>query len=199
MSEVTIPARGEDRELTQLFLAQYDAPAYVRRARGVQDALDQLRERCRRQRDEWLPMVRTRLGILRALAGDWNRLRTHLADDEQLAILQNLFAELEPRLRVQIAPTSSARRLRQALRELVQSLMRFNRRWQAYLPTVDLTELNALRDGYNRYFLLEKECAVRSVRLARQGFTRLPPFTREDLAALAPPLPVPQLAPNEPV
>ena len=59
------------------------------------------------------------------------------------------------------------------------------------LEETDLTEVNALREGYNRYYLLEKECAVRSARLARQGFRRLEPVTLEELAALLPPLPVP--------
>jgi hypothetical protein len=56
-----------------------------------------------------------------------------------------------------------------------------------------LGPLNELRDGYNRYYLLEKECAIRSVALARRGFTPLPPLTLDDLAVLLPPLPVPQL------
>jgi hypothetical protein len=53
--------------------------------------------------------------------------------------------------------------------------------------------VNGLREGYNRYYLLEKECALRSPRLARQGFVRLPAVTVDDLAAQLPPLPVPQL------
>jgi hypothetical protein len=77
---------------------------------------------------------------------------------------------------------------------LIPALERFNRRWEAFLPTVDLTSLNRLREGYNRYYLLEKECAVRSVVVARRGFSPLPPLTQTDLAALLPCLPVPQLS-----
>jgi hypothetical protein len=57
---------------------------------------------------------------------------------------------------------------------------------------VDLSQVNALRDGYNRYYVLEKECASRSPRTARHGFRPLPPLTADDLAALLPPLPVPR-------
>ena len=56
------------------------------------------------------------------------------------------------------------------------------------LLTVDLARVNQLRDGYNRYYVLEKECAVRSPKVARQGFRPLPPLTTADLAAELPPL-----------
>jgi len=69
----------------------------------------------------------------------------------------------------------------------------FNRRWFDFLPTVDLTAVNEARDGYNRYYLLEKECAMRSPRLARQGFERLECFTIGELMTMLPILPIPKL------
>src|SRR5205823_2559018 len=99
---------------------------------------------------------------LRALAGGWEAVRPHLAGDEEVGVLEGLESALEPRLRAPVAPTRSARAVRRALRELVASLERFNRRWAEYLPTVDLRPVNELREGYNRYYLLEKECALRS-------------------------------------
>jgi hypothetical protein len=189
-----LPILGRDEhKIFKQILGQYDVPAYVRRARQVQDGYDQLIARCLRQRDEWLPLVRSRLGTLQALAGDWGKLRPCLADDDQVRTLAQLHADLEPRLRLPVEPTSSARHLRQALRELTDSLERFNRRWRTFLPSVDLTWINDLRAGYNRYYVLEKECAVRSARVARQGFQVLPRLTVEDLFAVLPPLPVPQL------
>src|SRR5207248_8519725 len=131
---------------------------------------------------------------LQALAGDWMVLRPWLADDEQLQVLRDLEVLVQPRLRARIQPTSSPRMLRRALLELTASIERFNQRWQAYLPTVDRTTINDLRDGYNRYYLLEKECAVRSPRLARQGFRRLEPLTLEQLAELLARLAMPWLA-----
>jgi hypothetical protein len=139
-------------------------------------------------------MVRLRLGVLQGLAGDWNRLQPWLTNDEQIEVLRQLYAVLEPRLRLPVEPTFSKRQLRRALRELIPALERFNQRWRAFLPTVDLVLVNQLREGYNRYYLLEKECAVRSVVVARQGFTPLKPMTLDDLTALLPPLLVPQLA-----
>jgi hypothetical protein len=134
-------------------------------------------------------MVRLRLGTLHALAGDWLRLRPHLANDEHLAILQELHSELQPRLQIPVAATHSPTRLRRALVDLQASLARFNRLWQKAVQTIDLGAINDIRDGYNRNFLVEKECAVGSARLARLGFQRLAPITHADLIQLFPPLP----------
>jgi hypothetical protein len=174
-------------------MAQYDAPAYVRRALRVQAAFDALVDRCRQQRDEWLAMVRLRVGMLRALAGTWDALLPLLADGGQLALLRGLHDELDPALRVAVEPTTSARTLRYALEELRESMARFNRRWQEFLAGVDVSEVNGLREGYNRYYLVEKECALRSATAARYGFRRMEPLAPADLAALFPPLPVPEV------
>jgi hypothetical protein len=176
----------------QQLLALFDVPAYVRRGLRVQQAFDDLIADCRRRRGEWLEVTRALLGVLRGLAGGWDALRPILADDEQLNRLRRLEAELDPRPRLAEPPTTSRRALRRALRELRESLQRFNRRWAAFLAEADLSPVNALRDGYNRYYILEKECASRSPRTARHGFRPLPPLTADDLAALLPPLPVPR-------
>jgi hypothetical protein len=191
MDEIPIPGSGNVRDLHSHVLAQYGPPAYIRRGAQVEAAYEQLFNHCRRQRDEWLAMPRLCLGVLHTLAGEWPRLRPLVADDGQLAVLVELETILQPRSRLETEATSSTRKLRLALRDLVESLERFNRRWQVFLPTVDLTSINQLRDGYNRYYVLEKECAVRSPRIARQGFRPLPPLAVTDLAAALPPLPVP--------
>ncbi len=182
--------RPDNVELGQL-LSHHDAPAFVRRDRRVREAFERLRDRCQRQRDEWLDMTRTRIGMLHALAGDWGLLAPLLADEEQLHVVRQLHVTLEPELRVPVASTSSIRNLRRALRELVESLERFNRRWRQFLQEVDLTEVNDLREGYNRYYLLEKECAMRSARLARQRFQPFASVTREELAGRFPLLAIP--------
>jgi hypothetical protein len=191
VDEVPILGVQETKDAFKTFQAMYGAPAYVRRAREVEAALERLLQRCRTQRDEWLPMVRLRLGILKALAGAWPALAPLLADEKQLGQLEQMERDLAPSLRAPVAPTASRRRLRRALLELRASVEHFNRRWQAYLSAVDLDAVNGLRDGYNRYYVLEKECAVRSPRLAREGFVRLEPLTTAHLFAALPPLPVP--------
>lgn len=194
MEEEIILGRDESGEIFKRFLSQYDAPAYIRRARGVQAAWEQLLDQCRSRRAEWLGMVRLRIGILHALAGDWNNLQPFLADEEQLDTLRYLLAALASPLRAPIEPTKSARALRHALHELCESLERFNQRWSEFLTGIDLGAVNELRDGYNRYYVLEKECAVRSPRVARQGFVPLQPLTVDDLVSQFPLLPVPRLS-----
>jgi hypothetical protein len=190
VEEVPILGRGDERQIVNEFFANYDAPAYVRRARRVQEALEAVLAKCRRQRDEWLGVARTRLGLLRGLAGGWEALRPWLTE-EGLDVLRFLETELAPRPRVPIEITHSPRVLERAFRDLCASLERFNRRWLAFLLSVDLAPVNELREGYNRYYLLEKECAMRSPRLARQGFQHLEPLSAATLAETFPPLPVP--------
>lgn len=137
-------------------------------------------------------MPRTYLGILHALAAEWSNLQPLMEGAEQIKLFNRLDEELKPSLRSRVEPTSSLRSLGRALRELQESLERFNARWNAFLPQVDLTALNEQRDAYNRYYILEKECAVRSARVARQGFVRLQPLTTDDLFQQFPLLPIPR-------
>jgi hypothetical protein len=192
VDDLPIAGSGNEQVLQEL-MARFDAPAYVQRARQVEEAFARVVERCRHQREEWLALVRVRLSQLRALAGHWDRLGALLATDDQVELLKGLCDTLRPQLRLPVEPTSSQRQLRRALAELTESLERFNRRWLEFLREVDLSWVNELRDGYNRYYVLEKECAVRSARIAQQGFKRLKPVTPDDLEALLPPLPVPRV------
>ena len=77
------------------------------------------------------------------------------------------------------------------LRALQASVARFNRRWSAFIADLDLSEVNRRRDGYNRYYLIEKECAVGSPRIAAIGFRRQPPLTAGDVQAALPLLVMP--------
>lgn len=194
VEDLPILGRNDENRVFQQFLSAYGAPAYIRRARQVEAAMRAVIERCRRQRDEWLANVRLRLGTLAALAGDWDRLRPFLADEDQIKLLRRLHEDLQPRLRMPVAVTSSSRMLLRSLHDLTAAIEHFNRRWQALLPTVDLSAVNALREGYNRYYVLEKECAVRSTRVARQGFQPLPPATVAEIECELPILPLPRLA-----
>jgi hypothetical protein len=191
VSDIPIPSREDGRQAFNEVLAHYDGPAYMRRARRVQGSYDQLLDECRRQRDEWLALVRIRLGRLRALAGAWDALLPHLADDGQLRLLEGLWADLNPHLRAPVAVNASPGALRKALCELNASIERFNGRWLAFVRGLDLTALNAERADYNRY-LLEKECAVRSPYIARAGYKPLEPLTADDVLAVLPVLPAPR-------
>lgn len=112
MDEMVILGRSDEQLFVQRVLGHYDAPAFVRRARRVQETLDHLLARCRKQRDEWLTMPRIHLGLLKGLSGEWQRLRPWLLDDDQMVVLHELEIELSPQLRARVEPTSSRRVLR---------------------------------------------------------------------------------------
>ena len=82
--DIPVLARNDDDRVAQRVLGHYDAPAFIHRARRVQEALDHLLTRCRQQREQWLRMPRLHLGMLKGLADDWQRLRPWLADEDQV-------------------------------------------------------------------------------------------------------------------
>jgi hypothetical protein len=186
-----LPSIPPEDRLAGYVLARYGEPPYARRARAAEEAYDTLLEQCRRRREELLADVRRLLGRLRPPAGDWAALRPWLADAAQVGALEELAAAV-PAPAEASAPVG-ARHRRRALRALAGAVARFNAAWGEFLHGLDLSGVNALRDGYNRYYVLEKEMALRSPVLARRGFLPLPELTVDDLAALLPPLPVPQL------
>jgi hypothetical protein len=189
-----VPAHRDEDLLFRELQSMHGVPAYMRRVRRMEQAEHDLVQRCRKQRDDWLMMVRLRLATLRALAGGWAALAPFVADECQLDLLEQTHDELRPTLRCPVAPTTSSRRLRQALAELCESLERFNHRWRTWVLAQDVSVVNELREGYNRYYVLEKECALRSASVARHGFVRREPMRPEELLALVPELPVPALA-----
>jgi hypothetical protein len=193
MNQGPMPARDEYDRFFDQVLSQYDVPAFVRRGRRVQEAYQDLLHRCRNQRAIWLAMPSLRLGQLAALATSFEELIPLLSDADQVRVLRLLEEELQPRLRVPVAPATSLRQLRTALHELCDSIDRFNCRWRDYLARLDLTSVNAVRAAYNRYYLLEKECSMRSPVLARIGFRQLAPLTLVEMQAELPPLPIPQI------
>jgi hypothetical protein len=195
MSDIPIRAHDDETRIFQQALAGFDTPAYVRRARRVQGALDTLLAGCNKRREEWLLMSRIHLAVLHAQAGRWEVLRPLLADPGQEEVLGRLHDELRPELVVPVRQTDSPRTHLRTLCKLCASLERFNEQWLAHVEKVDPTEVNRLREGYNRYYLLEKECALRcGSAVARRGFEPLPPLSRAELLSLLPPLPVPALA-----
>jgi hypothetical protein len=189
VDELAIPSRTEESDKFRQVLVAYGGPAFLRRAAEVTAAYDHLLHLCRRHRHERLAMVRLRLAQLQALDGTWNTVRPLLADESQLQALIRLFHELAPQLRCELSPASAVPVLRQALAKVNESIAYFNHRWVSYLRSVKLDDINKLRDGYNRFYVLEKECAVGSGALARRGFRPLEMLRSEDLLVTLPELP----------
>ena len=193
VDEIPIPGREEAGRLVAEIAARFGVPAFVRRARGVQDALDNLVRRCQLQREKWLDQVRIPWNWLLQLAGTLEALRPLFSNSDSFETLNELAAILGMPEPVVGSPAASARRLRNSLHELRASIERFNRRWHKFLLELNLAEINKQREDYNRYYVLEKECALRSVRLARQGFVPLAPVSAGELLDLLPLLPVPEV------
>jgi hypothetical protein len=169
-----------------------DAPAYVRRAREVEAAWNALLDQLSRDRARLLEMPRMRLARLFGLAQSNGMLMSVLQSSDVVRELRRLYDDWQPGLLSRVTPARSHAGLLTGLRELRQSFERFNRRWIKRVKEIDLTRINRLRENYNRFYLLEKECALRSTRVAREGFQRLEPVTVERLLAEFPLLMVPE-------
>lgn len=185
--------RNEETELFQQLTRAFDAPAFMRRARNVEAAWQVLIEQCHRQRRKLAEFPMLHLARLIALAGDWERLEVFCSRDD-IAALKAVHEEWSPTLKVPLARAEKHAPIQRALREVADSFERFNARWLAFVRELDLAHINELRDAYNRYYVLEKECATRSARTARAGFTQLRSVTIDDVLREFPPLRVPTIA-----
>jgi hypothetical protein len=171
-------------------LAAFDAPAFVRRARQVEDAWTMLLDRCRFEQKRLLELPRMRLGRLMALAVP-RSLLADLISAAEIERLEQRHSEWDPRLRSVVKPAWSGADLVAPLADLAQSFDRFNRRWSKFLNELELDSINQVRRDYNRFYLLEKECALFSSRIAHDGFVPLPSITTDDFFAEFPLLQIP--------
>jgi hypothetical protein len=167
----------------------FDVPAFARRGLEVESHLQGLDERCRRHRRATLDMVKVRLR-------QWAKAATGPADWRDafrgpVAPLWDLVGADPPEW---AAYPASPRSRRAIARDLAASVGRFNARWEAFVGKLDLSLINRSIDGYNRFYMIEKECVMGSSRLAAQHFRPIPPVTPEAVLFAHPPLPVPEPA-----
>src|SRR5262245_8581567 len=140
---------NSDRRLYEKNTPLSDAPAFLRRARAVEDAWTRLLDRCRGKRDLLLEMPRMRLARLFALAPLPSPLLASRLGREELAYLEGLLAQWQPRLRSAVRPAKSAAELARPISDLARSFSRFNTRWLAFVGELDLAPLNKLREDYH--------------------------------------------------
>jgi hypothetical protein len=173
---------GVEGQEVRKILAQFDAPAFVRRARAVEVADELLHARLAPAYAEGLEMPRLRLAQLLAALAHQDALLKAIVPQPGLIPRLRAWAELHPvRLRIRVAPASDSPTLAPRWQRLVESVGRFNRRWHRLLSGIDLADINHLRAEYNRWYEIEKEAATHSPELARQGFEYRPPLTVADL------------------
>ncbi|MCA9082587.1 MAG: hypothetical protein KDA81_00960 [Planctomycetaceae bacterium] len=172
-------------QLFQQVIMSFDTPAYMRRARDVEAAWNAVVMLCRKEREK-------------LLAAPQRRLRNLLDTDVHLSVFDTRSAiSLRAVLQQWNLPVgkgtsrASIPAKRGDADRLIATFEHFNNRWTTFLATVDLAEVNRLRTAYNEFYVLEKECAVRSPAVARAGFQPLQPATVQDLQHLFPLLDVP--------
>jgi hypothetical protein len=185
-TEDATPLGDAETELKEL-LGLFDAPAFARRGLDLEHALARLDARCRREREAMLAMVRLRLKQWAAVASG-----PESADEVFARRIDGLWSLADAEAPAWADRPAPARKLRSVARELVASVERFNRRWERFLDGLNYEPVNGLIERYNRYYLLEKECTLRSARLAAQHFEPRPPVSSQSMGERHPMLPVPE-------
>lgn len=187
--EEAMLAAGED-ELTRMLLGRFDAPAYVRRGLRLEATLQRCYERLESRRRELLAGVALSLRLLGQTITGPDDLSSYVSSPGELETIRKLFADFGSEVKWAQARARPSM-IMGRLRDLKDSIRRFNRLWLRELRSADLKEVNREIEDYNRYYLLEKECALRSPGLAARGFKRVPPLTHDALLERFPLLPVP--------
>lgn len=162
---------GSRSEFLKILAEMGEEPAFVNRGRAPQFALDALLKSCSVHREERLEWPRRHFATLcLRTAGDWSRLRHHLAKEDDV----NLFAVLECQLAPigKVAPSMLASE-RVLLRQFIESAARFNKDWLSFVEGSGLDHVNELREDYNRFYPMEKACAFRRDTV-NEGFKSLP-------------------------
>jgi len=174
----------EVKELMGLF----DLPAFARRGQDLDCSLRRLHNRCRAARRPLLDMVRVRLR-------QWSS--AVIGPESWALVFTRSIEPLWPLSEAEPPQWADApapiRRQRLIARDLIDSVLRFNRRWIDFLDHLNLDPTNHAIDQYNRYYVLEKECVMGSPRLAARHFTPVPTLTTQMLKGDHPTLPVPEL------
>jgi hypothetical protein len=183
----------DEQNLFQQITGSFDEPAFLRRAKNTEAAWEVLLARAERKRTEWLKMPTLHLGRLFKLVSNTRPLARFVSEDS-LVSLQQQHDQLNPQLRRKILPATNDADIQTELTKLVQTFERFNSRWVKYVEGTDFTGVNELRAGYNKYYTLEKECALMSSRTATTGFQELPMAGPGELMIAFPLLDVPRLA-----
>ncbi len=183
------PLGDVETELKEL-LGLFDAPAFARRGMDLEHAMARLDARCRRERQAMLEMVRLRLKQWAAAASG-----PETAGEVFARPIDGLWPLADAPAPIWSDRDAPPRKLRSTARELVASIERFNRRWRRFLDGLNYEPVNGLIERYNRYYLLEKECTLRSARLAARHFEPKPRVSGETLRERHPTLPIPELKP----
>lgn len=180
--------RSTENEIKEL-MGLFDAPAFARRGRDVEWALNRTLHISRSKRLELLDMVHCRLRMWASTTtgpDDWQ-----LAFQEPIELLWEISAAPAPVWKAVKKP--SPKNVLNLSKGLIQSVERFNARWTGWVNELQVDSINRQIDHYNKYYVLEKECIVGSTRLAARLFEPCPRIEPTWLLQQFPLLPVPRI------
>lgn len=162
-----------------------ELPAYVRRARRLEETVARLWAEAAAAREEMLLFVFLRLRrVLELGAAAGPAIDAIREEAERFPT----FRALRPR-----PPTRARKREpERALAALADSVTRFNARWRKWIDDdAPLVAVNAEIEGYNRHYEFERQCALKYVPLDKVPFRKRAPLTADDVLEALPFLPAP--------
>ena len=181
---------NDEQRAFQQIAGLFDEPAFLRRARTTRNAWEFLLARAERKRKDWLKMPAIKLGRLYMLSDKFRLLSKYVSGEDRETLRQQML-ELNPKMLRHLPVARDESKIVDELTELIGTYSRFNTRWFAHVCTLNYDRVNELRDGYNKYYVLEKECALMSARTAAAGFQPLLMIGREDVLEVLPLLQIP--------
>lgn len=183
---------GEPSEDEKALLGLGETLAFLRRGMSVDDAEARVDMQCEAARLQMLFAVRLRLRAWNRLIRDHPTIRDRMspAAAESVAVIGRI-AFLPDEKNISPAPAGWRLFAMRHWRALVSAVEEFNANWKRFLDAFSLDDLHRVIEDYNRFYVLEKECAVRSILTARRGFTPRKKTAAADLLERFPPLPRP--------
>lgn len=182
---------GSRGEFLKILAEMGEEPAFINRGNAPEVALDTLLKSSSIHYEELLKWPRLHFGSLAArVSGDWSRVQRFLTCPEMIHLL--------PALEKSLGPTESQKVIlfatdRGLLKQFLESAIRFNKNWIAFVDGAGLEHVNQLRDNYNRFYPMEKACAFGNDRVT-EGFEELPPLNSRFLLERFPLLELPELS-----
>jgi hypothetical protein len=186
-AELLATLAGELDHATQRLLGLYDVPAYVRRARRVEEAILALEKKIEQQRTELFLSVRKAFARWEEASRRFPA-SCSLLDESTRQRLVLLAERLPAHPLIRTIPLLWPVRPKRIWQDLADAVRTFNNRWNQWATAVDLGPINRMIDDYNKHYLVEKECAFRSVRAASRQFQPMQRIDRQELIDRYPPL-----------
>lgn len=163
---------GSRSEFLKILAEMGEEPAFIQRGIAPHVALEALLKSCEIRREEQLKWPRRHFtNLRRRISGDWLRLQRYLVRPTEIELFTTLdhqLALVECTNMLSFFTTD-----KRELRQFIESAIRFNESWSAFVDGDGLDHVNELRENYNRFYPMEKACAFGNDQV-NEGFQPLP-------------------------